>query len=58
MNSEKMQCGHDLCECMVTAALESSDPVQTFCSDYCQDAEVTEEGDSTCNCGHPPCDSP
>jgi hypothetical protein len=58
MNSEKMECGHDMCECMVTADLMDSDPAEAYCSDSCAAAEETEEGGSMCNCGHPPCDTP
>jgi hypothetical protein len=43
---------------MVTAELAVDEPVETYCSDYCRDAEETDEGDTMCNCGHPPCDTP
>ncbi len=58
MSSEKTQCSHEMCECMVTAELAVDEPVETYCSDYCRDAEETDEGDTMCNCGHPPCDTP
>ena len=59
MNSEKIQCANDTCQCVVTAVLEPGvgSAAEAYCSGYCGDAATGEESD-LCACGHPPCDEP
>ncbi|HVA37356.1 MAG TPA: hypothetical protein VNJ51_07065 [Candidatus Dormibacteraeota bacterium] len=44
-------CAHGRCSCPVTAA---SGP-ESYCSDYCLDAETRPEDEDFCLCGHPEC---
>lgn len=53
MNTETIECGHSACFCVVAATVDGVG----FCSEYCRDADATEEEtDEGCACGHPPCD--
>jgi hypothetical protein len=51
---ETIQCAHDLCNCVLTAEVES----EKYCSDACRDAVENGIESETCQCGHPPCDTP
>lgn len=47
-------CSHELCECTITAGMES----QAYCSDACRElAEDSRIEGEVCPCGHPPCDT-
>jgi len=52
-NVEKIECSNPACNCFVTAVIGAED--LAHCSDYCREADESEEIDS-CSCGHPPCD--
>lgn len=51
---ETIACAHDLCNCLLTAEVES----ENFCSGSCQHAVEDGIESPTCPCGHPPCDTP
>jgi hypothetical protein len=56
VSSETIQCGFELCECMVTAPLDPDvgEPGEAYCSDACRNAS---DDVGACPCGHPPCDA-
>lgn len=54
MSRYTIECGHAVCNCEVTAPAAGG---EDYCSDYCRDAQLTEDQD-VCGCGHPPCDEP
>ncbi|HMD02430.1 MAG TPA: hypothetical protein VKG44_05635 [Candidatus Baltobacteraceae bacterium] len=56
MNTELIECSHQLCQCTVTAVINDADADEAYCSDFCREAEM-DEGETICACGHPPCDS-
>ena len=51
---ETIGCAHDLCNCVITAEIQS----EKFCGDACRNAVENSLESATCPCGHPPCDSP
>ncbi|HXP93109.1 MAG TPA: hypothetical protein VN905_06525 [Candidatus Binatia bacterium] len=53
MSEMTVECAHAICNCEVTAPMTG----EAYCSDYCQDAALTDDQDF-CACGHPPCDEP
>lgn len=53
MSEHQIECGHAICNCIVRAGMDG----EAYCSDYCRDAQLTEDQDY-CACGHPPCDEP
>lgn len=42
------KCAHEQCACQVST-------LQTYCSDYCSDADDLEEVEVQCDCKHAPC---
>jgi hypothetical protein len=42
------KCGNQLCECQVSS-------LNTYCSDYCSDADDEQEIELQCDCKHAPC---
>jgi hypothetical protein len=56
MSTEQTLCSNPICECTVTATLDGLDAFEAYCSDYCKAADTTNEDDTICACGHPPCD--
>ena len=42
------KCAYDQCECQVSS-------LETYCSDYCSDADDAEETEIECDCKHAPC---
>ncbi len=42
------KCAYGQCECQVST-------VETYCSDYCSDADDAEEVEVQCDCKHAPC---
>jgi len=42
------KCAYELCECQVST-------LNTYCSDYCSDADDEQEVELQCDCKHPPC---
>ena len=58
MNTETIECAHDICQCMVTSRISDTfDPAEAFCSEDCRAADNDEETE-VCACGHSPCDTP
>lgn len=53
MSTETIECGHAKCICRVLAPNEGN----AFCCKYCREAEESQEEESSCACGHPPCDA-
>jgi hypothetical protein len=51
---ETIECAHDLCNCMVTAEIQTEE----YCSQACKDADENGIEAETCPCGHPQCDVP
>lgn len=49
---QSIECAHDLCNCVVTAELDTEE----YCSDTCKEAEGGGIEMEVCSCGHPPCD--
>ena len=45
------KCAYEQCECQVST-------LNTFCSDYCSDADDAEEIEIQCDCKHAPCSLP
>ena len=50
-NQQTIECANATCNCTVMEVIDT----EAFCSDYCQEANESEEMDF-CECGHPPCD--
>ncbi len=44
----RQKCAYELCECQVST-------LETYCSDYCSDADDQQEIELQCDCKHPPC---
>jgi len=42
------KCAYSQCECQVSS-------LETYCSDYCSDADDAEETEIECDCKHAPC---
>jgi hypothetical protein len=42
------KCAYSQCECQIST-------LETYCSDYCSDADDQEEVEVQCDCKHPPC---
>jgi hypothetical protein len=42
------KCAYARCECQVST-------LETYCSDYCSDADDQEETEIQCDCKHDPC---
>lgn len=42
------KCAYSQCECQVP-------PFETYCSDYCSDADDEQEVEVQCDCKHSPC---
>ena len=42
------KCAYEQCECQVST-------LNTYCSDYCSDADDAEEVEMQCDCKHAPC---
>ena len=42
------KCAHDQCECQVST-------LETYCSDYCSDADDAQDVEIQCDCKHAPC---
>jgi hypothetical protein len=54
MSTYTQPCEYQECNCTVTGGLEGA----AYCSDICERRDSTdEENESTCACGHPPCDT-
>jgi len=54
MSTYTQPCEYELCNCTVTGGLEGA----SYCSDVCESRDARdEEAESTCACGHPPCDA-
>ena len=47
-----MTCDHKGCRCTETTVVQGD---QRFCSDRCANAEVLEQGEAGCHCGHADC---
>ena len=45
------KCGFEMCECQVST-------LNTYCSDYCSDADDEQEVELQCDCKHAPCALP
>ena len=46
--SGQHKCAYDLCRCFVPTS-------ETYCSDYCSDADDAAEVEIQCDCKHAPC---
>ena len=44
----QQKCAYSQCECQVPS-------FQTYCSDYCSDADDEQEVEIQCDCKHSPC---
>jgi hypothetical protein len=42
------KCSYSQCECQIST-------LETYCSDYCSDADDESEIEVQCDCKHPPC---
>jgi len=42
------KCAYSLCECQASS-------VETYCSEYCSDADKEHEREVQCDCKHSPC---
>ena len=51
---ETIECAHDLCNCELTAEMQT----EAYCSTSCKNADEGGIEVETCNCGHPQCDVP
>lgn len=51
---ETIECSHDLCNCVLTAEMQTEE----YCSDACRNADSGGIEIETCECGHPACDAP
>ncbi len=49
---QSIECAHDLCNCTLTAEMETEE----YCSPVCKDDESGGIESDACKCGHPPCD--
>ena len=49
---QTIECAHDLCNCTLTAEMETEE----YCSPSCKDDASGGIEMDACNCGHPPCD--
>ena len=49
---QTIECAHDLCNCTLTAEMETEE----YCSPVCKDDETGGIESDACKCGHPPCD--
>ena len=45
------KCAYELCECQLST-------LNTYCSDYCSDADDAQEVELQCDCKHAPCALP
>jgi hypothetical protein len=45
------KCSYEQCECQVST-------LNTYCSDYCSDADDAQEVELQCDCKHVPCAMP
>jgi hypothetical protein len=45
------KCSYEQCECQVST-------LNTYCSDYCSDADDAQEVELQCDCKHAPCALP
>ena len=53
MSTLTQPCEHQDCNCTVTGGTQGA----AYCSDFCEQRDTTdEEMESSCGCGHPPCD--
>ncbi len=60
MVTETLKCAHEACLCAVEAEFaeaELEESERRFCGEHCYRAN-DREGETTCACGHPPCDAP
>jgi hypothetical protein len=55
MRDLNVSCGHELCNCTVTAPIDGGD---AYCSDICRETVDESIESESCSCGHPPCDEP
>ncbi|HEY4441541.1 MAG TPA: hypothetical protein VGN14_13875 [Candidatus Elarobacter sp.] len=54
MSTLTQPCEYAECNCTVTGRTAGA----SYCSDVCESRDSTdEEMESTCECGHPPCDA-
>ena len=52
---QTIECSNELCECTITAEIET----EAYCSDACRElGEDRRIEGGACPCGHPPCDTP
>ena len=52
-NSMTQPCEYSLCNCTVTGKTSGA----AYCSEICQERDSqSEEMETDCECGHPPCD--
>ena len=49
---QTIECAHDLCNCTLTAEMETEE----YCSPACKNDDSGGIEMDACNCGHPPCD--
>jgi len=51
---ETTQCSNELCNCDISAEMQTEEYCSTWCRDFTENGLESE----ACQCGHPQCDTP